>query len=214
MTIIGIIFVLIGIVGFLVFQKKGMPTKLITACIAIIGVVLAIIGFTTTPTKDTTPTTSSSSTATTTSTKELNTSKEEQVKKEDQLKETVRLDDIELADEQEDAKKDDKTSYEASFNYEDLTQTPKKYEGKKITLSGEVIQTIEDDEKVQYRLAVNGDYDKMILMEIKKSEVSTPVAEDDEVTVYGTFLGMVSYTSTLGEKISIPAMHVHMLTKD
>lgn len=211
MTISGIILIIIGIIGFLLLQKKGTSVKLITGAIAVIGIILLIIGMTSS-TKSSDKTTSSSTTST--SSQELKQSKEDQVKNDDKLKETVRLDDLELATEQEDAQKEDKSTYDAKTNYEELTQTPKKYEGQKITLTGEVIQTIEDDEKVQYRLAVDGDYDKMILLEIKKSEVSTPVAEEDNVTVYGTFLGMVSYNSTLGEKISIPAMHVHMLTKN
>ncbi len=211
MTISGIILIIIGIIGFLLLQKKGTSVKLITGAIAVIGIILLIIGMTSS-TKSSDETASPSTTST--SSQELKQSKEDQVKNEDKLKETVRLDDLELATEQEDAQKEDKSTYDAKTNYEELTQTPKKYEGQKITLTGEVIQTIEDDEKVQYRLAVDGDYDKMILLEIKKSEVSTPVAEEDNVTVYGTFLGMVSYNSTLGEKISIPAMHVHMLTKN
>lgn len=211
MTISGIILIIIGIIGFFILQKNGTGIKIITGVLTLIGVVLLVVGLTTTSSEKTTTSSEKTSTSSTT---ELKTSKEDQVKNEDKLKETVRLDDIELTDEQEDAKKEDKASYDDKTNYEELTQTPKKYEGQKITLTGEVIQTIEDDEKVQYRLAVDGDYDKMILLEIKKSEVSTPVAEEDNVTVYGTFLGMVSYDSTLGEKISIPAMHVHMLTKN
>ncbi|MGX7328400.1 hypothetical protein [Enterococcus bulliens] len=211
MTISGIILIIIGIIGFLLLQKKGTSVKLITGAITVVGIILLIIGMTSS-TKSSDETASPSTTST--SSQELKQSKEDQVKNEDKLKETVRLDDLELATEQEDAQKEDKSTYDAKTNYEELTQTPKKYEGQKITLTGEVIQTIEDDEKVQYRLAVDGDYDKMILLEIKKSEVSTPVAEEDNVTVYGTFLGMVSYNSTLGEKISIPAMHVHMLTKN
>ncbi|WP_297075996.1 hypothetical protein [uncultured Enterococcus sp.] len=211
MTISGIILIIIGIIGFLLLQKKGTSVKLITGAIAVIGIILLIIGMTSS-TKSSDETASPSTTST--SSQELKQSKEDQVKNKAKLKETVRLDDLELATEQEDAQKEDKSTYDAKTNYEELTQTPKKYEGQKITLTGEVIQTIEDDEKVQYRLAVDGDYDKMILLEIKKSEVSTPVAEEDNVTVYGTFLGMVSYNSTLGEKISIPAMHVHMLTKN
>lgn len=60
----------------------------------------------------------------------------------------------------------------------------------------------------QIRLAVNGDYDKVILLTYSKNSVNTRILEDDIITVYGLSTGLKTYTSTIGKEITIPSVLV------
>lgn len=56
--------------------------------------------------------------------------------------------------------------YQTGTTYEQIARTPDDYEWKKVQFSGEVAKVLEDDEETQIRLAVNGDYDSMMLIDI------------------------------------------------
>ncbi len=119
------------------------------------------------------------------------------------------------AEEEEKAKKEEEEKaareaeeakgYETGITYDNLARTPDDYAGKKIKFYGKVVQVMEGDGNVQIRLAVNDDYDTILLGEYDSSIVSSRVLEDDEITIYGTSLGLISYKSTMGGTITIPA---------
>ncbi len=67
---------------------------------------------------------------------------------------------------------------------------------------------MEGDTSTQIRLAVNDDYDTVLLAEYSKSIVSSRILEDDHITIYGTSVGTISYKSTLGGTITIPGVYV------
>ena len=92
--------------------------------------------------------------------------------------------------------------------YSELARNPDSYKGKSLTYKGKVIQVIEGDTETQHRIAVNGNYDKVIFVGYPKNMVASRVLEDDYVTVYGTSLGLYSYQSTMGGKITIPALYL------
>ena len=92
--------------------------------------------------------------------------------------------------------------------YNDLARNPDQYKGKSLTYSGKVIQVIEDDPLVAHRIAVNNDYDSVIYVSYPKNMVSSRILEDDYVTIYGTSLGLLSYQSTMGGKITIPEIYL------
>ena len=84
---------------------------------------------------------------------------------------------------------------------------PDDYKGQKIQFTGKVVQVMEDDSETQVRLAVNGDIDNIILVGIDPDILNgSRILEDDLITVSGLSIGTVSYKSTLGGKITIPAM--------
>ncbi|MBQ3471977.1 MAG: zinc-ribbon domain-containing protein [Clostridia bacterium] len=93
-------------------------------------------------------------------------------------------------------------------DYSELARNPDAYTGKSLTYKGKVIQVIEGDTETQHRIAVNGNYDKVIFVGYPKNMVASRVLEDDYVTVYGTSLGLYSYQSTMGGKITIPALYL------
>ncbi len=65
---------------------------------------------------------------------------------------------------------------------------------------------MEGDKDNQIRLAVSGDYDKMILIEYPKNLLESRILEEDYITVYGKNLGTITYESTMGGNITIPSM--------
>lgn len=117
-----------------------------------------------------------------------------------------KLDEEAAAKEAEEAK-----GYETGITYDQLARTPSDFIGKKVKFSGKVIQVIEGDDSVQIRLAVNNDYDTVLLGEYSNSTVSSRVLEDDKITIYGTSVGTISYQSTMGGKITIPGVYIEKI---
>ena len=100
--------------------------------------------------------------------------------------------------------------YETGITYEQLARNPDDYVTEKVKLTGKVIQVIEDQSssEIQMRLAVNGDYDSIIYVGYDKSIVSQRVLDDDNITIYGSSIGTITYQSTMGGDITIPAVYV------
>ena len=99
--------------------------------------------------------------------------------------------------------------YETGITYDQLARTPDSYIGKKVKFTGKVLQVIEGTSETQIRLAVNEDYDTVLLCSLDKSLTSsTRILEDDKILIMGTSLGLISYQSTLGGTITIPGVIV------
>ncbi|MGX7199191.1 hypothetical protein [Enterococcus nangangensis] len=118
------------------------------------------------------------------------------------------------ADAKAEAEKNDPATYNTGITYDNLARTPDQYTGNKVTFQGKVIQVMEGDGYTQYRLAVNSDYDTIALVEIASDKLSTRVLENDIITIYGESMGNITYDSTLGGKITIPAISVNMFNID
>lgn len=101
--------------------------------------------------------------------------------------------------------------YETGITYDQLARTPDDFKGKKVKFYGKVVQVIEGDDSIQIRLAVNDDYDAIVLGEYRKSIVTSRVLEDDHITIYGSSVGTISYKSTLGGTITIPGVYVEKI---
>lgn len=106
---------------------------------------------------------------------------------------------------------EEKLGYETGITYDQIARTPDNYMGKKVKFTGEAIQVIEGDIYNQIRLAINSDYDKIILIEYDKKIVSSRILEDDIITIYGVSTGLISYKSTLGGTITIPSVFVEKI---
>lgn len=100
----------------------------------------------------------------------------------------------------------EKNKYENGPSYNDVARNPEKHMAKLGKFEGKVVQVMEGDKDNQIRLAVGGDYDKMILVEYPKNLLESRILEEDYITVYGQNLGTISYESTMGSNITIPAM--------
>lgn len=98
--------------------------------------------------------------------------------------------------------------YETGISYEQLARTPDEFEGKKVKFYGKVIQVLEGTGTINIRLAVNDDYDMIILAEYDSGIVASRILEDDYITIYGVSTGTISYEATSGTTITIPGMSV------
>lgn len=78
---------------------------------------------------------------------------------------------------------------------------------KAIQITGTVVQNIPGSYTQQLRVAIDDNYDKMVLVSIPKSYYKQNIlAEDDNITINGIAKGITTYESTLGGEITIPYM--------
>lgn len=98
--------------------------------------------------------------------------------------------------------------YETGITFNNLARNPDDFEGEKVKFTGKVIQVIEGTGVIQIRFAVNSNYDAILLGEYKSSIVSSRILEDDIITIYGTSMGTISYKSTIGGTITVPAVAI------
>ena len=116
----------------------------------------------------------------------------------------------EKAEAEEAAKREaeEKLGYETGITYDQLARTPDDYINKKVKFKGEVLQTLENSTKVQIRLAINGNYNKIVFCEYDKDIVSSRILEGDNIIIYGVSYGLFTYTSSMNIDITIPAIIV------
>ena len=100
----------------------------------------------------------------------------------------------------------EKQGYNTGITYDQLARTPDEYIFEKVKFQGKVIQVIEGDGETQVRIAINDNYDTILLGAFESSAVSSRVLEDDKITIYGTSTGLITYESTMGGSISIPGV--------
>ncbi|EQH94907.1 putative variant TcdC [Clostridioides difficile DA00310] len=115
------------------------------------------------------------------------------------------------AEEQRKKEEEEKKGYDTGITYDKLARTPDDYKYKKVKFEGKVIQVIEDGDEVQIRLAVSGNYDKVVLCSYKKSITPSRVLEDDYITIRGISAGTITYESTMGGNITIPGIAVEKI---
>ncbi|MBQ9041930.1 MAG: hypothetical protein IJ111_03865 [Eggerthellaceae bacterium] len=101
--------------------------------------------------------------------------------------------------------------YETGITYDQLARTPDDFKGKKVKFYGKVIQVIDSGDSVQIRLAVDDNYDTVLLGEYESKIVSSRVLEDDYITIYGVSAGVITYQSTMGGNITIPGVLIERI---
>lgn len=100
--------------------------------------------------------------------------------------------------------------YDTGITYDQLARNPDTYKGKKVKFEGKILQVMEDeDDGPSYRLAVGGNSDTVIYAVVPKNLVENKrILEDDWVVFSGVSYGVITYESTMGGNITIPAMIV------
>ena len=76
----------------------------------------------------------------------------------------------------------------------------------KLQVTGTVIQAMKSDQGMNLRLAINDDYDQVVLITIEDSDYQDVIAENDNVTVYGLNAGLISYETVMGNEQTVPGM--------
>lgn len=105
---------------------------------------------------------------------------------------------------QEDAPKSLDALYE-TLDYDTNARDPEGYEGTMIKFTGKVLQVMEDDSYVVFRIASKGNYDNVVYAIYPKPEGYKRFLEDDKVSVCGVSAGVYSYTTVRGDTVTIPA---------
>ena len=103
--------------------------------------------------------------------------------------------------------------YNVINDYDTYARTPDIHIDEKIRFNGKVVQVVEGIESNMYRISLNGNSDNMFYVTYAPSIESARVLEDDDVTVFGTFEGLHTYTSTLGGEITIPHCAAETITE-
>ena len=101
--------------------------------------------------------------------------------------------------------------YETGITYNQLARSPKKYMGEKVKFSGRIVQVIESDAVNQARMSTNGRYDDIILFTYDPNILDVRLLEDDNVTIYGIFIDVESYTTVMGAEVTIPSVLVERI---
>lgn len=95
-----------------------------------------------------------------------------------------------------------KKGYDTGITFENLARNPKDYMYKKVKFKAKVIQVIRGQVE-QYRVAIDNDYKKVILVEYI-NKTGSNILENDKILLMGVSDGEITYESTLHAKITIP----------
>lgn len=115
------------------------------------------------------------------------------------------------AQEEAAAKEAEAHKYETGLTWEDIAR-----EGKIGTLGqfeGKIIQVMNGNGYTQYRVAINGNYDTIMLVEIDDSIKTETLLENDYIYFKGSSAGNMTYTTVLVAEMTIPAFIVDEVTR-
>ncbi|EMF0481555.1 hypothetical protein IDD97_000050 [Enterococcus faecium] len=203
LSIVGLLGFIVGLIMLIMNLIKKKPKKvgLIITCVsAILFIAGVAVSASTNASTSTASSTSASKTDKSTSevanSSSTESSDSEDVTFDSEIKEDSTPKEVNPAD------------YNTGITYDTLTRTPDEHIGNKVTLSGEIVQVIEGDDASQYLMAVDQDYDKMVLIEVPTDQLSSRILENDLITIYGVSQGTIDYESTIGGTNTVPAITV------
>lgn len=128
------------------------------------------------------------------------------------IEEEARLAEETKKAEEEAKKKAEAEKYNTGLTFEDLARNPSENMLKLVKFKGKILQVINGDKQVQYRMAIDSNYDKVVLIEIDKTKLKDGnILEDDIITIEGTFVMESEYTTVRGDTRTIPAILVDNL---
>lgn len=109
------------------------------------------------------------------------------------------------------AKLKDPANYRTDITYDQLAQTPDAYYSEMIAMSGRVLQVMQGEESSQMLVAVDDIEGAVIFLGYESDIIESGISENALIKFYGTAAGTISYDSTLGETITVPAAFVNMI---
>lgn len=101
-----------------------------------------------------------------------------------------------------------RVAYNTGITYNQLARNPDTYKGKKVKFSGKVIQVMESDGETQLRIAIDGNYDNILLAGYDPAIINGRILKNDQITLKGVSIGVITYDSTMGGSITIPGVKV------
>ena len=97
--------------------------------------------------------------------------------------------------------------YRKDVTFDDLSRKPKDYEGEYVSYTGEVVQLLEGEKENNLRIAIDGDYNKIVYVGYFPNTINERVLQGDNITIYGQYLGIIQYDSVM-TTVSIPGIWV------
>lgn len=102
-----------------------------------------------------------------------------------------------------------------SISYKDLSRTPDAYMDEYVKFSGTVVQVCYEATSSlyysTYRVATSGSYGDVVYIYVDNYGRGSRILEDDKITFYGTYGGLYTYTTVLGDSLTIPSIYVEYL---
>lgn len=102
-----------------------------------------------------------------------------------------------------------------SISYKDLSRTPDAYMDEYVKFSGTVVQVCYEATSSlyysTYRVATSGSYGDVVYIYVDNYGSGSRILEDDKITFYGTYGGLYTYTTVLGDSLTIPSVYVEYL---
>lgn len=114
--------------------------------------------------------------------------------------------------EEAERKEQEQEKYNTGITVKDMARDKDGLAGSLVTFSGKIIQIMQGYGYNQYRMAVDDDYDQVILIEISDDQLETNILEDDFITIQGVSFGNVEYETVIGAKKSVPGVIVDNFT--
>ena len=94
------------------------------------------------------------------------------------------------------------------LSYLELARNPEKLTGTKVSYTGKIVQTLENDNRVAIRVNVTKDeigiWKDTIFVNYQRGAGADRLLENDVIQLWGTVKGLTTYDAVLGQKISIP----------
>lgn len=106
-----------------------------------------------------------------------------------------------------------KDSYSTDLTYETLARYPDKYKFERVCFKGKITQIIEANflGEVTMRMNVDNDSDKNLYVVFDEDLLDFNLLVGDEITIYGEFKGLYSYTTVLGSSLSVPKVSAYIV---
>lgn len=90
------------------------------------------------------------------------------------------------------------------LDYKGVSRNPSDYTGRYVKFDGKVLQVMEDDSLVSFRIASKGNYDDVVYVSMTRPDSYSRILEDDKVTVSGVYFDLMTYETVMGASITIP----------
>lgn len=104
-----------------------------------------------------------------------------------------------------------KGEYSSDYTYDQLARNPDTYKGQKMKFTGKVLEAGNDDDICYARIELNSNIDTILFVTYKSDLLGYRLLDDDNITVYGTSLGVYSYKSVGAGTITIPWLNADMI---
>lgn len=102
---------------------------------------------------------------------------------------------------EEDKKANDKEKYNTGITYNDLESDPTGNKGKYVKFSGKVLQVVGSSGIINYRMAIDGNKDQVVLVRMQRSKLTNgTVFEGDTIEIEGVFTKKTEYTTQGGSQ--------------